>query len=166
MDVSSRYFAKLRQPSLYWFVYVWRFFVAIHRVGKLRELISFAGWEIAHRIRLYRLGKQYVTFDANPYISVTDAGFLPLDAVNENPFLTESGVWFQPAAIDWQYCMTMTDGSTWGSCFANPKALYVSHDPGQLAEVIHEFSRPITSLLYQSAGCPVCLLRRANSPKR
>lgn len=146
MDVSSRYFSKLRHPGPYWIAYLWRFFLTIHRVGKLHELISFVLWETAHRIRIYRVGSQYVEFTNTPFFSLGNDGFLPLDTINANPFLTDSGLCFQPAAVDWQYCVEMNDGTTWGSCFANPNALYVSQNQRQLAVVVHEFSRPITSL--------------------
>ncbi len=146
MDVSSKYFSVLSSPSPYIIKYVWRFLLDIHRVGKLRELISFVLWEINHRLRIYHFGSQYVKFTANPGLSITNEGGSLPENVIISSFLTGQGLCFQPVSVDWKYCAQTADGVLWGCCYTNLKALYYSDDQSRSAVLVHEFAHPITSL--------------------
>lgn len=143
MDISSRYFSRLKSPSLYWPVYLWHFLEAIRRVGKQRELLSFALWEVIHRLHLYQLRNRYLKF--------TGATCQTLTSESEwSGQQSEPGLSFQPVAVDWKYCVETSSGLLWGSCFSDPNALYHSHDQSQSATLRYRFPRPITSLFISS----------------
>jgi hypothetical protein len=143
MDISSRYFSRLKSPSLYWPVYLWHFLEAIRRVGKQRELISFALWEVIHRLRLYQFRNQYLKFTDAPYQILTGERDWP--SQQDIP-----GLAFRPVAVDWKYCLETPSGLLWGSCFSDPNALYRSNDQSQSATLQYRFPRPITSLFMSS----------------
>lgn len=149
MDVSSKYFSLLKRPSLYWVKYAWFFLIDIYRVGKLRELCSFALWELYHQLRLYQFGNQYINFTDNACHSLTSEAEASTQLENEqenHSFLSERGLRFQPVAIDWKYCTQTNDGALWGCRFSQLNALYCSHDQSQSAILVYTFEHPITSL--------------------
>ncbi|MVM28711.1 exo-alpha-sialidase [Spirosoma sp. HMF4905] len=146
MDVSSKYFSLLRQPGPNALKLFWSFILDIHRVGKLRELISFVVWEISHRLRFYQYGSQYVKFLPGPYLSLTDEeNYSSEDAISTS-FLTEDGLCFQPVVIDWKFCFQTPDGMLWGCRYSHLNGLYCSEDQSQSAVLVYEFTQPITSL--------------------
>jgi hypothetical protein len=138
MDVSSRYFSLLKKPSLQWPVYLWHFLEAIRRVGKQRELISFALWEVIHRLHLYQFHDQYVKFTDAPYHILTDKSDWPDQQI-------VPGLSIQPVAVNWKYCIETPTGLLWGCCFSDPNALYRSDDQSQSVVLVHRFKRPVTS---------------------
>lgn len=161
MDVSSKYFSLLKRPSPYWAKYAWFFLLDIYRVGKLRELCSFALWEITHQLRLYQFGDKYINFTSHAYHSLEsedtrdgntrdgntrDGNSRLTSEKNINSFLSEQGLRFQPIAIDWKYCVQLSNGLVWGCRFSQLNALYTSHDQSQSAVLIYTFEHPITSL--------------------
>ena len=143
MDISSRYFARLKSPSLYWPVYLWHFLEAVRRVGKQRELLSFTLWELIHRLHLYQFRNRYLNFAEAPYQLLTGESDYTSQQVTPD-------LLFLPVAIDWKYCIETTSGLLWGSCFSDPNALYRSDDQSQSATLLHRFPRPITSLFISS----------------
>lgn len=146
MDVSSRYFALLKKPGVYWPVYLWRFLETVRRVGKRRELVSFARWEVMHRLHLYQLSNRYLKFTDDPYLVLTDNSDLM-----EQQVIPELS--FRPVAIDWKYCVETPDSQLWGCCFSQPNALYRSDDGSQSVILLHEFERPITSFFVSRQHC-------------
>ncbi|GAB2581783.1 WD40/YVTN/BNR-like repeat-containing protein [Spirosoma areae] len=146
MDVSSKYFAQLSQPGPNWLKHVWRFLLDIHRVGKLRELISFVLWEVIHRLRFYQFGNQYVKFtnEASPLIRNEAVG-LSANVIT-NAFLAEQGLCFRAVAIDWKFCVQTADGTLWGCRYSHLNGLYRSNDQSKSAVLMHEFGHPVTSL--------------------
>ena len=146
MDVSSKYFAQLSRPNLYVLKYVWRFLLDIHRVGKLRELVSFALWEISYRLCFYKFGNQYVKFTPTAGLVLENEAISSDSDVVASLFLAKEGCCFRPVAIDWKYCFQMPDGALWGCCYSRLTGLYYSNDESRSATLIHEFTHPITSL--------------------
>ena len=143
MDISSRYFTRLKSPSLYWPVHLWHFLEAIRRVGKQRELLSFALWEVIHRLHLYQFRKQYLKFTGAPYQVLTgDSDWTDQQVI--------ANLSFRPVAVDWKYCIETPDGLLWGSCFSDPNALCRSDDQSQSVRLLYRFTRPITSLFISS----------------
>lgn len=146
MDVSSKYFSLLKRPSPYWVKYAWLFMVDIYRVGKLRELCSFVLWEVNHRIRLYQLGKRYLTFTDNAYLSLAGDSTSLIHDADSSLFLVQQGLQLKPVSIDWKFCAETTDGTLWGCCFSHPETLYRSIDQSESATPIQTFPYAITSL--------------------
>ncbi|QDK78886.1 exo-alpha-sialidase [Spirosoma sp. KCTC 42546] len=152
MDISSKYFAQFSRPNPYVLKYLWRFLLDIHRVGKLRELLSFVLWEISHRVRFYKFANQYVRFSSDHYLSLVDEA----NCLDENPILTsffaKEGLCLQPVAIDWKYCFQVADGALWGCRYSHLNGLYCSKDESQSAVLVHVFAQPITSLFCSQQG--------------
>jgi hypothetical protein len=146
MDVSSKYFAQLRYPHPYWVKYFWKFLIDIQRVGKVRELFSFALWEIAHYVRFYHIGNQYVKFKTGAYLSIADTVAQPSESGNAcSSFLAEE-LLFEPVAVDWKYCFQAGDGTHWGCLYSDENGLYHSTNLGESATLVHAFQQPIMSL--------------------
>ncbi|MGV3556517.1 exo-alpha-sialidase [Larkinella arboricola] len=145
MDVSSKYFALLRNPGPDTLRHVWRFWLDIRRVGKVRELFSFILWEITHRLYLYQFTNRYIRFTQHAGLLI-DHPHTTSEQILTSSFLRENGLCFRPIAIDWKFCLQTTDGLRWGSRFSEPNALYCSDEQSQSATLVHEFEHPITSL--------------------
>ncbi|MBC3784116.1 WD40/YVTN/BNR-like repeat-containing protein [Spirosoma utsteinense] len=153
MDVSSKYFSLLKRPSLHWPKYVWYFLIDIYRVGKLRELCSFALWEINHKLRVYQFAKQYISFTDNNYLSLTSEdgmGSWHRNEADTPSFLCDQGFHFQPVVVDWKYCVQTRDSLLWGCRFSSLTVLCCSHDQSQSAIRVYTFDHPITSLFLSS----------------
>jgi len=146
MDVSSKYFSLLKYPSPSIIRHLWRFLLDIHRVGKVRELLSFMLWEVNHRLRIYQVNNRYVRFTDDTCFSITDEMTLLRGDSIASSFLAEQGLCFRPIAIDWKYCATTSDGMLWGCCYSRLNVLYSSNDQSQSAVLVYEFTHPITSL--------------------
>lgn len=146
MDVSSKYFSLLKRPGPYWVKYAWLFMIDIYRVGKLRELCSFVLWEINHRLRFYQLGKRYLTFTNNAYLSLAEGNTTLTHNPDSGLFLVQQGLQLKPVFIDWKFCAETTDGTLWGCRFSNLQTLYCSHDQSQSATRVYTFPHAITSL--------------------
>ena len=150
MDISSRYLSLLKRPSLRWPLYCWQFLRSIRRVGKAAELLSFARWEIGHRVGFYRVSNQYVSFTNAPYLRLTNQPVTPHQPSLDGPFLRGQGLCFSPVPIDWKFCLTMTDGTVWGSCFSSLNQLVYSEDESESSVIVYTFERPIMSLFINS----------------
>jgi hypothetical protein len=146
MDVSSKYFSLLKRPDRYWVKYAWHFLVDIYRVGKLRELCSFALWELYHQLRLYQFGNQYISFTSHSCYSMKSESTGLTSETGINSFLFEQGLQLMPVAIDWKYCTQTSDGVLWGCRFSQLNALFCSQDQSQSAILVYTFEHPITSL--------------------
>lgn len=144
MDVSSKYFSLLKRPGPGSIKHAWNFLLDIRRVDKVSELISFVLWEIKHRLGFYRIKKRYVTFTDHSYLTLSN-NELGLNFADSS-FLSDEGFSFHPVAIDWRYCVEMTDGTLWGCRDSHLNALYRSDDQSESAVLICEFVAPITSL--------------------
>ena len=146
MDVSSKYFAQLSYPNPYWVKHFWKFLIDIQRVGKLRELFSFALWEIAHHLRFYQFGNQYVKFTGKPWLSIADTAAHQSEPGMTCSFFSADGLHFQPIAIDWKHCLQAADGTHWGCRYSDVNGLYQSTELSESATLIYTFQQPITSL--------------------
>ena len=146
MDISSKYFSRLSQPTPYSIKYLWSFLLDIQRVGKIRELFSFVLWEITHRLHFYRVGNKYVKFTNNPCLSITNEATCSVANIIPNSFLAEQGLCFEPVAVDWKYCVQTVEGILWGCCYSDLNSLYYSDDQSQSVVLMYKFNHPIKSL--------------------
>ncbi|WP_077923144.1 glycosyl hydrolase [Spirosoma sp. 209] len=146
MDISSKYFALLRQPDPLIIKRLWDLAVDLYRVGKLRESVSFLRWEIVHRLRLFRLGNRYVSFTDQSFFSITNDRVWLRKNTAAGSVSINAGLSFRAVPVDWKYSFQATDGRLYGCLFSRPNALVVSVDRSQSVEVLHEFQHPIASL--------------------
>jgi hypothetical protein len=143
MDVSSKYFPLLSRPGPYELRHIWQFLLDSHRAGKLRELVSFIGWEIMHRLRFFRIEKRYISFTEHRGLAITSEG---IENGVSNSSIPEHGLRFQPVPIDWKFCIETVNGTLWGCCYSQTNVLFCSHDQSQSARLVYTFDYPITSL--------------------
>lgn len=146
MDLSSKYFPLLRRPSASWFKHLYAFLTEIHKVGKSRELISFAIWEIGHRSRFYRLRNKYIQFSDSKCFSLPFENEKVFDEVQLTAFLNQKELNFESIDIDWKYCVEMSDKLVLGCRYSRPNSLYGSIDYSESAVLLHEFPSSISSL--------------------
>lgn len=157
MDVSSKYFAQFSQRNPYQLRFLWAFLLDIKRVGKVRELVSFLLWEITHRLRFYQAGNKYVRFTNDACLTISQEGAWLVEEAVTGSFLAAQGLYFQPVAINWKYCVERADGLLWGCCYEDLTTLYRSDDQSQSATRMYTFEYPITSIfLSQYNGLFVC----------
>ena len=138
MDISSRYYGLLSRNNSRLLSHLWHFFIAVYRVGKIRELISFCLWEIKHQLHLYAI-RQYLQFTPGK-------GLLLEELCPSVSFQATEGVCFEPLAIDWRYCLEDSRQVVWGCCFSSPTTLSYTNDAKQAPNQAYTFPAPIDSM--------------------
>ena len=132
---------------------VWHFILSspvllidISKNGKLRELVSFAIWELKSKLRLFAKN-EYIVFDeSTPYILKEDDDLKKLDfSIALKRYLFEI-----QRTQSWKVSYTNTKGTIYGCLATDDTVLYKSEDGGKSIERVTQFEQKISSIFINS----------------
>ena len=145
-DLTRQYsslFGKRGVKKLYLFVQ------DVYRAGKLREIVSFAVWEIFHRLGLFPK-RDYLTFSNRDAITLENKS-LTGSAFDEEMghFLGSRGLKAIRPAHNWKLLVLNAD-EIYGCLYPNDYDLYKSQDNGASVVFVRQFSERIKSIFISS----------------
>lgn len=144
MDISSQYYLLIKYPKRFFKKHLWDFLLAIHKVGKTTELISFVVWEIKHRFLIYKFSNRYIKFTPHKCASLENEN-LRGDIITSS-FMAEEEVHLRIVEVDWKFCFQSVNRGLWGTRYSHINALYVSWDGSISATLVFDFEYEIQSL--------------------
>lgn len=122
----------------------------IYKFGKFRELVSFAVWEVYHKLGL---------FPKNDYLSFSNTQAIVLESEKvASPELDEkvsqlfrsNGLSAIRCDHNWKQVYINSNGEIFGSIYPNDFDLYKSTDGGKSVVLVHKFPESIKSLFISS----------------
>ena len=117
----------------------------VHRYQKWSELLSFAVWEVFHKIGLFPR-KQYLTFASGEPLRLETVRFQEgLDEKIARIFRSRD-LCAVRSPQDWKLLFTSKTGDILGSLCADEKSLYRSSDRGETVQFVHRFPERIKSI--------------------
>lgn len=121
----------------------------IYQYGKLRELSSFAVWELSHRLGLFPQQK-YLEFAGNGPLPLADVG-LKGRAFGEKieDTFSKRGLHVRRVDHDWKVLFSK-DGTMFGAIYPDDSKLYRSSDGGRSAFFLKRFPARIKSIFISS----------------
>jgi hypothetical protein len=131
---------------------VFTFFQDIYRSGKLREMTSFAVWEVMHRLGLFSK-QDYLSFANHDAILLAEQD-QSVEALDQEvaQFFVARGLRADRSAQNWKLLFTAPDATLFGSIYPNDFDLYRSEDGGDQVAFVHHFPEQIKSIFVSSRG--------------
>jgi hypothetical protein len=118
----------------------------IYKYGKFSELVSFAVWELLHKLRLFPKAK---------YLQLTNSGTLTLakEKLDHSDFSAKLDRFFSSRALSivrcdhsWKVLFTTNDGELFGCVYPDDTDLYKSVDNGESIIFVKRFPERIKSI--------------------
>lgn len=129
----------------------------VYRSGKSREIVSFAVWEILHKLRLFPK-KDYLVFDKREAIKLNGKNLLgsEFDAT-VTQFFASSGLHAAKCELNWKLLYSH-NGEIFGCLYPDDCDLYKSVDGGKTVTLVNRFPESIKSIFVSSQNTIlVCL---------
>jgi hypothetical protein len=129
---------------------IFRLVMDIYRSGKLREIISFSVWEMAHRLRIFPK-KNYLHF-SNQDCIVLGKATLPGEDLNQTVvnFFASRDLLALRCEHNWKILFIHSSGDLFGCLYPNDCDLYRSIDDGKSVSFVHNFPEQIKSIYISS----------------
>ncbi len=122
----------------------------VYKHGKVREIISFAVWELLHKLRLFRQ-RQYLTFNNRDVLELEDGALSGPDfSKNIVEFFRSKTLGLVPATHNWKILFSTNNSEVLGSLYSDDRELYRSVDGGQSIIFIKRFPTKIKSIFVSS----------------
>ncbi len=121
----------------------------VYKSGKSREIISFAVWEILHKLRLFPR-KDYLVFDKREAIKLNSKNSIDseFDAVTTQ-FFASNGLHAVKCELNWKL-LYFHHGEIFGSLYPDDCDLYKSLDGGKTVVFVNRFPESIKSIFVSS----------------
>lgn len=117
-----------------------------YKSEKLVESLSFAIWELSHRLGLFPQD-DYLNFARKGPLTLDGESVKTLDSSPRiNRFFSEMGLKIVAAPHDWRTLFINRNGEIFGCLHTNDRTLYRSGDDGQTIVPVKEFPKSITSI--------------------
>jgi hypothetical protein len=130
----------------------------IYKFGKFRELVSFAVWEVYHRLGLFPK-KDYLSF-RNPQAITLESERVASPEFDERvqKFFNSNGLRAIRCEHNWKQIYLDSNGEMFGSLYPNDCDLYKSLNGGKTVVFVYKFPESIKSIFISSQGTIlVCL---------
>ena len=112
----------------------------VYRFGKLRELSSFAVWEILHKLGLFPK-KDYLVFEKREAIKLNGKSLFGAEFdVKTTAFFANNGLQAVKSKLNWKL-LYFHKGEIFGSLYPDDCDLYKSMDGGKTAVFVYKFPR-------------------------
>ncbi len=122
----------------------------VYKSGKLREIISFAVWEIFHKFGLFPKG-DYLTFGNNDSIILKNENPSNLDLTAKvTGFFRSKGLEALRCDHNWKLLYIKHDKEFFGCIYPDDCDLYKSTDGGKAVVLVHRFPERIKSIFVSS----------------
>lgn len=133
----------------------------IYRSGKLYEMISFAVWEMAHRLRIFPI-KDYLLFKNRDAIALgkDELSGAAFDQ-KVSQFFARRGLQAARCEHKWKLVFTHTNGDLYGCIYPDDCNLYRSIDGGKTVLFVYRFPEQIKSIFISSQGAILVCVRGA-----
>jgi hypothetical protein len=122
----------------------------VYKSGKLREIISFAIWEMCHKLGLFPK-KEYLVFDKRDAIKLSgksSIGSSEFDAATTGYFAGQ-GLYALKCDVNWKLLYSH-HGEIFGSIYPDDCDLYKSVDGGKTVVFLNRFPESIKSIFVSS----------------
>lgn len=121
----------------------------VYRSGKSREIVSFAVWEILHKLGLFPK-KEYLVFGKREAIKLSSNSLLDskLDAATTQ-FFASNGLRAAKCELNWKL-LYFHHGEIFGSLYPDDCDLYKSVDGGKTVVFVNRFPESIKSIFVSS----------------
>lgn len=137
---------------------IFSFVQDVYQFGKLREITSFAVWEILHKFGLFPK-KDYLVFDKREAIKLN--GKSPLgtqfDAATTQ-FFASNGLRAVKSELNWKL-LYFHNGEIFGCLYPDDCDLYKSVDEGKTAVFVNRFPESIKSIFVSSQNTIIICLK-------
>lgn len=130
----------------------------IYKFGKFGELVSFAVWEMYHKLGLFRK-RDYLPFNNVKAIALESERLATLEFDDKvRQFFIRKGISAARCDHNWKQVYINNNGEIFGSIYPNDCDLYRSQDGGNTVMFVHKFPESIKSLFISSRNTIfVCL---------
>jgi len=128
---------------------IFSFVQDVYRSGKLREIISFAVWEIFHKFRLFPKS-DYLAFDQREAIKLDGKNLVNSEFdVTMNRFFADRGLHSVRCDLNWKL-LYFYNGEIFGCLYPDDCDLYKSMDGGKTVVLVNKFPERIKSIFISS----------------
>jgi hypothetical protein len=122
----------------------------VYRSGKSRELLSFAVWELSHRLRLFPK-KKYLKFSNAKALTLENGGLEGSDFGGEiDRFFRSRGLSVTRSSHTWRRICLNTAGEILGCLYPEDRDLYKCVDNGKSIVLLERFPKSIESIFVSS----------------
>ena len=136
---------------------IFSFVQDVYRFGKLREISSFAVWEILHKLGLFPK-KDYLVFEKREAIKLNGKSLLGAEFnAKTTQFFASNGLQAVKSELNWKILYFHKD-QIFGCLYPDDRDLYKSVDGGKTAVFVNRFPESIKSIFVSSQNTIlVCL---------
>jgi hypothetical protein len=130
----------------------------VYKSGKLREIISFAVWEMFHKLGLFPK-KDYLVFDKREAIKLSTKASIesPEFDAETTQFFASNRLHAIKSELNWKL-LYFHNGDIFGSIYPEDRDLYKSTDSGKTVILLNRFPENIKSIFVSSQNTIlVCL---------
>ena len=147
-DLTKQYAALFEKKG---FKKIFALIRDIYRSGKLREMVSFAVWEVLHRLRLYPK-KSYIRLDAKAGMSLEGENLSAPDFDQKiNQMLQQQGCYAERCEHNWKLIFTHGE-VVYGVVYPDDSQILMSTDGGKTLRFLAKFPEQIKSIYVSVRG--------------
>lgn len=122
----------------------------VYKSGKSREIVSFAVWELFHRLKIFPQGK-YLAFSDLQAVSLENESLNSLDLGQRvQEFFAGRELGMSRSDHNWKLLFKHKDGEIFGCLYPNEQDLYKSTDNGNSVIFVKRFPERIKSIFISS----------------
>jgi hypothetical protein len=122
----------------------------VYQSGKVREIISFAVWEVFHQLSLFPK-KNYLQFNNSEALTLENERLKDLDFSEKlNHFFGSRELRLTRADHNWKLLFTNNNAAIFGCLYPDDRDLYQSVDQGKTITFVKRFPQRIKSLFISS----------------
>jgi hypothetical protein len=124
----------------------------IYRSGKLREISSFAIWEVLHRLRLFPKSR-YLKFNPGSWVELQNKEkSLESQFDSLSNFFANQGFTLKQMDCNWKFLYPANNGEMFGCIYPDDTVFYKTSDGGITAVPLEHFPYKIKTMFISSLG--------------